>query len=267
MFLGASLQDLGSVGPETLNLIDNEVERLVGDAEARARGRPRPQLEHRRGDRHRAARAGDALRRRARRGALDRPGGDARGAARRAPRTRRHATPSRHHEAAPALAGDGRRAGRARVLDHRAGRRRPPRGRQRDRRPPDQHASRTPAAMLLLGKNGKFPASAIPTVKNASRVGGKTAEQLAGTCPPATVDLGSWCLDTAPYPLTNAAGRQEQLHLGEQSVRGRRRLAAVRLGTARRGRPRQARVDDPRLAADRHDQPRPQPRAAKTNAR
>ncbi len=36
IFLGASLQDLGSVGPETLNLIDNEVERMVGDAEARA---------------------------------------------------------------------------------------------------------------------------------------------------------------------------------------------------------------------------------------
>ncbi len=36
VFLGAFLQDLGSVGPETLNLIDNEVERLVGDAEARA---------------------------------------------------------------------------------------------------------------------------------------------------------------------------------------------------------------------------------------
>jgi cell division protease FtsH len=36
VFLGASLQDLGSVGPETLNVIDAEVERLVGDAEARA---------------------------------------------------------------------------------------------------------------------------------------------------------------------------------------------------------------------------------------
>jgi hypothetical protein len=58
--------------------------------------------------------------------------------------------------------------------------------------------------LLLLGRNAKFPASAIPTVKNASRVGGKTAEQLAGSCPPATVDLGSWCMDTAPYPLTNA---------------------------------------------------------------
>ena len=36
VFLGASLQDLGSVGPETLNVIDNEVERIVGEAEARA---------------------------------------------------------------------------------------------------------------------------------------------------------------------------------------------------------------------------------------
>jgi hypothetical protein len=59
-----------------------------------------------------------------------------------------------------------------------------------------------PHGLLLLGKNAKFPAAAIPTVHNASRVGGKTAEQLAGSCPPATVDLGSWCLDTAPYPLT-----------------------------------------------------------------
>jgi hypothetical protein len=61
-----------------------------------------------------------------------------------------------------------------------------------------------PGGVLLLGGNKKFPASAIPTVKNASRVDNLTAEQLAGTCPPASVDLGTWCLDTAPYPLTNA---------------------------------------------------------------
>ncbi len=58
--------------------------------------------------------------------------------------------------------------------------------------------------VLLLGKNRKFPAAAIPTVKDASRVGGKTAAQLEGTCLPDTVDLGSWCLDSAPYPLTTA---------------------------------------------------------------
>ena len=57
--------------------------------------------------------------------------------------------------------------------------------------------------LLLLGKNRKFPASAIPTVRNANRISGKTAAQLTGTCPPATVDLGTWCLDSAPYPLSN----------------------------------------------------------------
>jgi hypothetical protein len=59
-----------------------------------------------------------------------------------------------------------------------------------------------PNGLLVLGRNAKFPAGAIPTVRNASRVGGRTAEQLAGSCRPETVDLESWCLDTAPYPLT-----------------------------------------------------------------
>ncbi|MFY9489009.1 MAG: AAA family ATPase, partial [Solirubrobacterales bacterium] len=36
VFLGASLQELGSVGPATLDLIDREVERLASDAEERA---------------------------------------------------------------------------------------------------------------------------------------------------------------------------------------------------------------------------------------
>jgi hypothetical protein len=56
--------------------------------------------------------------------------------------------------------------------------------------------------VLVLGRNGKFPAAAIPTVRNASRLDGKTSEELAGTCPPNTVDLGTWCIDSAPYPLT-----------------------------------------------------------------
>lgn len=57
--------------------------------------------------------------------------------------------------------------------------------------------------ILVLGRNRKFPASAIPTVANANRLGGKTLAQVSGTCPPATVDLGTWCLDSAPYPLSN----------------------------------------------------------------
>lgn len=62
----------------------------------------------------------------------------------------------------------------------------------------------TASGVLLLGKNKKFPASAIPTVKNATHIDGQTPEQLTGTCPPDTVDLGTWCLDSAPYSLTKA---------------------------------------------------------------
>jgi hypothetical protein len=74
--------------------------------------------------------------------------------------------------------------------------------------------STTPHAggLLLLGKNRKFPAAAIPTVKDASRVGGKTTEELIGTCPADTVDLGTWCLESAPYPLTSAeAGKNNYI--------------------------------------------------------
>jgi len=56
--------------------------------------------------------------------------------------------------------------------------------------------------ILLLGHNRKFPASAIPTVADAKKVGGKTVAQLEGTCPPDSVDIGSWCLESAPFPLT-----------------------------------------------------------------
>ncbi len=56
--------------------------------------------------------------------------------------------------------------------------------------------------ILLLGNNRKFPAAAIPTVGEASRVGGKTAAELEGTCLPDTVNLGSYCMETAPFPLT-----------------------------------------------------------------
>lgn len=91
--------------------------------------------------------------------------------------------------------------------------------------------------ILLLGSNRKFPASAIPTVANANKVGGKTAEQLGGSCPPATVDLGSWCLDTAPYPVTNAdAGKNNYIFASKACVAegGWLPTAAQLLGAANR---------------------------------
>ena len=83
VFLGASLQDLGSVGPSTLDTIDREVERLVGEAEAKAAAMLERNWQRGRGDRARSARARDALRRRARRGALHRAETRARRARRR----------------------------------------------------------------------------------------------------------------------------------------------------------------------------------------
>jgi hypothetical protein len=64
-----------------------------------------------------------------------------------------------------------------------------------------------PGAVLVLNRHGKFPASAIPAsgpVRNAKRLDGKTAEEIEPSCPPDTVDIGTWCLESAPYPLTSA---------------------------------------------------------------
>ena len=67
VFLGASLQELGSVGPATLDLIDREVERLVGEAPSARAAILRRNWAAVRRDRGRAARARDAVGRRARR--------------------------------------------------------------------------------------------------------------------------------------------------------------------------------------------------------
>ena len=69
VFLGASLQELGSVGPATLELIDREIERIVADAVERARSVLRANGRRAR-DRAGPARARDGVGRRAR-GAAD----------------------------------------------------------------------------------------------------------------------------------------------------------------------------------------------------
>ena len=60
--------------------------------------------------------------------------------------------------------------------------------------------------VVKLGKGAKIPASLLPIVahaRNADRVGGQSAASLSPSCSPTTVDLGTWCLMSAPYPLTN----------------------------------------------------------------
>jgi hypothetical protein len=64
-----------------------------------------------------------------------------------------------------------------------------------------------PGGVLLLGRNRKFAAAAIPTVglaRDADKLDGLSAEQVGGSCLPDTVDLGSWCLESSPYSLTNS---------------------------------------------------------------
>lgn len=74
-----------------------------------------------------------------------------------------------------------------------------------------------PGGLLLLGHNRKFPASAIPTVRNSSRLGGKTLTEVEPTCQPTTVDLGTWCLMTSFYPLTNAQAGQNDYFWASQA--------------------------------------------------
>jgi hypothetical protein len=61
-----------------------------------------------------------------------------------------------------------------------------------------------PGGILLLGRNRRFPAAAIPTVRNATHLAGRSLADIEPSCPPTTSDLGSWCLMSTFYPLTNA---------------------------------------------------------------
>jgi hypothetical protein len=74
-----------------------------------------------------------------------------------------------------------------------------------------------PNGLLALGRNKKFPASAIPTVKNAQELGGKKLTALEPSCPPDTVNIGTWCLETSPYPLTNAQAGQNNYFFAAQT--------------------------------------------------
>ncbi len=72
---------------------------------------------------------------------------------------------------------------------------------------------------------------------NARKVGGQTANQLTRSCPPTTVDLGTWCLMSAPYPLTNQQiGKNNYFWASQQCVQlgGYLPTAAQLIGAANR---------------------------------
>jgi hypothetical protein len=59
-------------------------------------------------------------------------------------------------------------------------------------------------AVLRLDAHGKVPAAVLPKVakaKNADRLGGEKPSAFNVQCNPESVDLGTWCLESAPYPL------------------------------------------------------------------
>jgi hypothetical protein len=74
-----------------------------------------------------------------------------------------------------------------------------------------------PNGLLLLGKNKKFPASAIPTVKSAKTISGKSLADIEPSCPPVTVNIGTWCLMTSLYPVTNAQAGQNNYFWASQA--------------------------------------------------
>jgi hypothetical protein len=91
--------------------------------------------------------------------------------------------------------------------------------------------------LLLLGRNRRFPAAAIPTVKNALELAGKKLEAIEPSCPPDTANLGTWCLESSPYPLTNAqAGQNNYFWASQQCVAagGYLPTAAQLIGAAKR---------------------------------
>jgi hypothetical protein len=90
--------------------------------------------------------------------------------------------------------------------------------------------------LLVLGRNAKFPAAAIPTVREAEKLDGMNVEALSA-CGPTTVDLGTWCLETSPYPVTNQqVGQNNYFWAAQKCVEkgGYLPTAAQLIGAAKR---------------------------------
>jgi hypothetical protein len=63
-----------------------------------------------------------------------------------------------------------------------------------------------PGAVVRLNRHGKIPLAALPKVRgarNADRLAGRRASSYLDRCSPDTVELGTVCMMTNPYPLDN----------------------------------------------------------------
>lgn len=78
--------------------------------------------------------------------------------------------------------------------------------------------------VVYLGKNGKIPAKYLPVVnsaKSAKKLGGATRDKLSVNCPIAnSVDLGTWCLESGPYPIPpKDTGKNDYLYATQACVK------------------------------------------------
>jgi hypothetical protein len=104
--------------------------------------------------------------------------------------------------------------------------------------------------VVYLGKNGKIPAKYLPVVKaakSASKLGGATRGNLSVNCPiPNAIDLGTWCLESAPYPIPpKDTGKNDYLYATQTCVKAGGWLpsAAQLIGAAPRAKL-QSTIDD-----------------------
>lgn len=75
--------------------------------------------------------------------------------------------------------------------------------------------------VVYLGKNGKIPAKYLPIVPGAKKLGGATRDKLSVNCPIANaVDLGTWCLESGPYPIPpKDTGKNDYLYATQACVK------------------------------------------------
>lgn len=79
--------------------------------------------------------------------------------------------------------------------------------------------------LLLLNTKRQFPTSVLPLVplaklaKNANELGGRPPAAYVANCTADAVDMGSWCLDAATYPLqASEIGKNDYLWASQKCV-------------------------------------------------
>jgi hypothetical protein len=79
-----------------------------------------------------------------------------------------------------------------------------------------------PGAVLRLDQKGKFPAKAIPKVsqaRTADKLGTLSPDDVKLACSADTVDLGTWCIDSRPYPMpTTDLGKNDFFYATQACV-------------------------------------------------